>query len=65
MKTTTAMAIVMNKIYKMMEDLTIEQIKEMRDVRGHRILLDLGTEAYARYIHQCNYMLDKKQQEAA
>ena len=62
--TSTAMAMAMNKVYKIMDGLTIKQIKEMRDVHGHK-MLKLGTEAYARYVYQCDYMIDKKQNESA
>jgi len=53
----------MNKVYKMMEPLTVEQIKEARDEHGHKILIALGSEAYGIFIHQCNYMIDKKSAE--
>jgi len=48
-----------NKVYKMMKALTVEQIKEMRDVHGHK-MLELGRDAYRNFIHQCDYMIEKK-----
>jgi hypothetical protein len=51
----------MNKVYEMMDGLTVDQIKEARDNHGHKVLINLGTDAYKLFIYQCNYMIDKKQ----
>lgn len=54
----------MNKVYKQMEKMTVEQIKEARDVHGHK-MLNISPEAYGLFIHQCNYMIEKKQNGVA
>ena len=50
----------LNKVYDILEQFTIEQIKEARDVHGHKILIDLGKDAYRLFIYQCNYAMAKK-----
>lgn len=55
-------ATTMNKVYALMEPLTIDQVKEARDVHGHKILIEHGGHAYRIFIHQCDYMIAKKRE---